>query len=141
MRGNCLLLLQYLCEASKIDLLVWLYLSKKEVVFWYFRYLISVQLVFQIYIFYTVAQIPRSRCSYFINKYITNVPFSITCVLEALDQQVEYSLIQTFRLLKQILRSLGCLFQRKKTLGISNSQLNPWQFELSRVYCRFISTY
>ena len=40
-----------------------------------------------------------------------------------MDQQVEYSLIQTFRLLKQILRSPGSLFQ-EKTFDISYSQLN-----------------
>ena len=47
------------------------------------------------------------------NSNITNVLLSI-CDLEALDQQTEYFLIQTSQLLKQILRSLGRLFQEKK---------------------------
>ena len=38
---------------------------------------------------------------------------SISCDLEAMDQQVEHSLIQTFLLLKQILWFLGCLFHEK----------------------------
>ena len=47
---------------------------------------------------------------------------SIRCDLEAMDQQVKHSLIQTFLLLKEILGFLGCFFH-EKTLGISNSSL------------------
>ena len=61
------------------------------------------------------AQILRSLSTYFINKYITNILFWIICGLDALDQQVEYSLIRTFRLLKQILPSLGCLFYERNS--------------------------
>ena len=60
------------------------------------RYLISVQLVFHIYIFYPVVQLPRSLSSYLSNKDITNVPLSISCSLEAVYQQVKYSLIWNF---------------------------------------------
>ena len=52
---------------------------------------------------------------------------SISCDLEAMDQQVEQSLIQTFSLLKQILWFLGHFFHAK-TLGISNSSLNSNYF-------------
>ena len=41
---------------------------------------------------------------------------SISCDLEAMDQQVEHSLIQTFLLLKQILWFLGCLFHEKNSV-------------------------
>ena len=60
-------------------------------------------------------QILRSLSSYFINKYITNLPFSVTCGLEAMDHQVEYSLIRIFWLIKQILWSLGVLLQEKNS--------------------------
>ena len=52
---------------------------------------------------------------------------SISCDLEAMDQQVEHSLIRTFPLLKEILRFLGRLFH-EKTLGISNSSHNSNYF-------------
>ena len=58
------------------------------------------------------------------NANITKVLLFISCDLEAMDYLVEYSLIRTFRLLKQILRSLRRLFQENKTLDISNSSLN-----------------
>ena len=99
----------------------WLYFWTKKTVSWYFRYLISAQLVFHIYIFYTIVQIPRSLSSSFINKNMTNELLSISCGLKSVDQQVECSLIQTFWLLKKIPQSLGCLFQKK----------NSWYLELS----------
>ena len=86
------------------------------------------QLVFHIYIFYTVVQIPRLLSSFFINKYTTNVTLSIIYGLENVDQQVEYSLIRTFPLFKLILLSLGRLFQRKKNsqyIELSNYFLSP----------------
>ena len=46
------------------------------------------------------------------------MPLPISCGLEVVDQQVEYTLIRTFRLLKEILWSLGNLFQ-EKTLELS----------------------
>ena len=100
---------------KKNKLFFCLHLSKKEAVFCYFTCLISVQLVFHIYIFYRIVQILRSLSTYFINKYITNILFWISCGIDALDQQVEYSLIRTFRLLKQILPSLGCLFHERNS--------------------------
>ena len=56
---------------------------------------------------------------------VTNVLLPISCDLQGMDQQVEYSLIQTFRLLKQIIFSFGRLFHEKimKSLGISNYSL------------------
>ena len=48
---------------------------------------------------------------------------SVSCGLEAKDQQVEYSLIRTFWLFKQILWPLDSLFH-KKILSILNSYLN-----------------
>ena len=65
-------------------------------------------------------QIPRSISSYFINKNLTNALLSVSCGLEAMDQEVKYSLIWTFR------NKFSCPFVvlcRKKTLEISNSQL------------------
>ena len=50
----------------------------------------------------------------------------ISCDLEAVDQEVEHSLIQTFPLLKQILWFLGCLFHEKNSRYL---KLLP-QFEL-----------
>ena len=51
------------------------------------------------------------------NTNVTNILLSnvtnISCDLDAMDQQVEHSLIQTFLLLKQILWFLGCLFYEK----------------------------
>ena len=67
---------------------------------------------------------------------------SISRRLKTVDQQAQYSLIQTSQLLKQILQSPGHLFEKK--LCFSNSQLNsnyflvPWQFELLKVHRRFI---
>ena len=100
---------------KKNQLFFCLHLCKKEAAFCYFTYLISVQLVFHIYIFYRIVQILRSLSTYFINKYITNILFWISCGLDALDQQVEYSLVRTFRWLKQILPSLGCLFHERNS--------------------------
>ena len=42
---------------------------------------------------------------------------SISCDLEAMNQQVEHSLIQTFPLLKEILRFLGRLFHEKLSVS------------------------
>ena len=50
----------------------------------------------------------------------------ISCDLEAMVQEVEHSLIQTFSLLKQILWFLGCLFHVKNSRVLN---LLP-QFEL-----------
>ena len=55
-----------------------------------------------------------------------------------MDKQNENSLIRTFRLLKQILRSLGRLFQ-EKTLSISNSFINANYF-LGLMTVRFIDS-
>ena len=52
--------------------------------------------------------------------------FPISCDLEAMDQEVEHSLMQTFLLLKQILWFLGCLFHEKNSRYL---KLLP-QFEL-----------
>ena len=46
------------------------------------------------------------------NTLLSNVT-NVSCDLDAMDQQVEHSLIQTFLLLKQILWFLGCLFHEK----------------------------
>ena len=46
---------------------------------------------------------------------ITSVMLSISWGLETVDKQVEYYLIWTFRLLRQILQSLGRLFQEKNS--------------------------
>lgn len=107
--------------------------------FWYFSYVISVQLAFHICIFYTVVQIPSSLATSFINGNITNVLLSISCGLEAVDQRVEYSLILTFWLLRQILQYFGYLFYGKKALGISNFQLNSDYF-LSPMTVRVIGS-
>ena len=53
----------------------------------------------------------------------------ISCDLEAMVQEVEHSLIQTFSLLKQILWFLGCLFHEKNLY----LKLLP-QFELFTLY-------
>ena len=98
---------------KKNQLFFCLHLCKKEAAFCYFTYLISVQLVFHIYIFYRIVQILRSLSTHFINKHINNILLCISCGLDALDKQVEYSLIRTFRLLKQI--PLGCLFHERNS--------------------------
>ena len=103
----CLLL-----QAQKNQLFVRLHLSTSEAVFWYFRHLFSVQLVFLSYLHFL-----------HINANLTNMLLSISCGLEAMDQQVKHSLIRTFPLLKEILRLLGRLFH-EEILGISNSSLN-----------------
>ena len=59
----------------------------------------------------------------------------ISCDLEAVDQEVEHSLIQTFPLLKQILRFLDCLFHEKNSRYL---ELLP-QFELFSLYCDSLS--
>ena len=52
------------------------------------------------------------------------MPLSISCGLEVVDQQVEYILIRTFRLLKEILWSLGHLFQEKNSRTLNK---NPYK--------------
>ena len=52
------------------------------------------------------------------------MPLSISCGLEVVDQQVEYTLIRTFRLLKEILWSLGNLFQEKNSRTLNK---NPYK--------------
>ena len=54
----------------------------------------------------------------------------ISCDLEAMDQEVEHSLIQTFSLLKRIIWFLGCLFHEKNSRYL---KLLP-QFELFSLY-------
>ena len=54
----------------------------------------------------------------------------ISCDLEAMEQEVEHSLIQSFSLLKQILWFLGCLFHEKNSWYL---KLLP-QFELFTLY-------
>ena len=73
------------------------------------------QLFFGLHLSKKEAAFCYSLSTYFINKYITNILFWIICGLDALDQQVEYSLVRTFRLLKQILPSLGCLFHERNS--------------------------
>ena len=60
---------------------------------------------------------------------------STSCDLEAMDQLVEYSLIQTFWLLKQILLSLGRLFQENNSQYL---ELFP-QLEVSPLSCDSLS--
>ena len=69
---------------------------------------------------------------------MTSILLSISWGLKTVDKQNENSLIRTFRLLKQILRSLGRLFQ-EKTLSISNSSINANYF-LRFMTVRFIES-
>ena len=54
---------------------------------------------------------------------MTNVLLPKSCDLEAVDQQAKYSLIQTFRLLKQFCGHQVVYF-KEKNLGISNLHIN-----------------
>ena len=81
----------------------------KRSCFWYFRHLISVQLVFNIYIC-------MSTFSY-LHLHISHLHIYISG-LEASDTQVEYSVIQTFRFLIQILQFLGRLLPEKNSLHL-----------------------
>ena len=65
-----------------------------------------------------------------INANGTNLLLPISRDLEAIDQELEHSLIQTFPLLKEILWFLGCLFHEKNSRYI---ELLP-QFELFSLY-------
>ena len=102
----------------------------KRSCFWYFRHLISVQLVFNIYIC-------MSTFSY-LHLHISHLHIYISG-LEASDTQVEYSVIQTFRFLIQILQFLGRLFPEKKTLAISTSSFK-WNYFLNTMTVRVIES-
>ena len=65
-----------------------------------------------------------------INANVTNMLLPISCDLEAVDQEVEHSLIPTFSLLKRIIWFLGCLFHEKNSGYL---KLLP-QFELFSLY-------
>ena len=113
-RGNCFLVSQFLCSASKIGSACSGRLSsqyssckqeKSSFLLITFKHKRICFLVFQAPIFCSVG-ISYSNFLHS-NENTTNVLLSISC--EAVDQQVEYSLIQTSRLFKQILRSLGRL--------------------------------
>ena len=65
-----------------------------------------------------------------INANATNMLVSISCDLEAMDQEVKHPLIRTFPLLKQIIWFLGRLFHEKNSQYL---ELLP-QFELFSLY-------
>ena len=65
-----------------------------------------------------------------INANATNILVSISCDLEAMDQEVEHSLIRIFPLLKQILWFLGRLFHERNSQYL---ELLP-QLELFSLY-------
>ena len=83
--------------------------------FWYFSYVISVQLAFHICIFYTVVQIPSSLATSFINENITNVLLSISCGLEAVDQTSRILLNPHFLITQTNSPVLRLLVLRKKS--------------------------
>lgn len=77
-------------------------------------------------------RIPGSRSSYFFDKYITNVPLSLSCGLETEDQHVEYSLTQIFLLLIKFSGPWVAYFKKKlsvpRTLNSARTMFSvPWQ--------------
>ena len=86
-----------------------LYLSSKEAVFWYFRHLISVQLVYNIYIFYTVHW-------FFLEKNIFEEQWGVDC------QNIKNNLRTTqgwMQAIKKIYLWWYDIFLKQKCLNIS----------------------
>ena len=127
-RGNCLLLSQHLCGARKIWYACFCRLGKINFSFGYIYS--QMKLCFGI--------LGTFFCSvgisylYFlhINANATKKLLSISCDLEAMDQEVEHSLIRTFPLLNQIVWFIGRLLHEKNSRYL---ELLP-QFELFSRY-------